>query len=94
MDDFFIPRFRYGVRHQQNLYAPHHSDGLPSQLAFHFSVHAGDVIGIIKNQDRGLKANAVLSLVDTVLSLIPSFKSQNGIFVMTFMSTYYRISVP
>jgi len=91
MDDLFIPRFRYGVRYQQNLYAPHHSDGLPSQLSFHFSVLTGDVIGIIENQDRGLKANAVLPPVDTVLSLIPS-KLQNGSLVMTFMSRHYRFS--
>ena len=91
MNDFFIRRFPYGVGDQQNLSAHNHPQSLPSQLPVYFAVLTGDLIWIVEDQDRSLKANAVLPLVDAVLALIPS-KSQNGSLVLTIMYIYYCIS--
>lgn len=40
------------MRHYQNLYAIHHSDGLPSQLTFDFPVQGRDMVRIIENERR------------------------------------------
>jgi hypothetical protein len=50
----------------------HHSDGLPSQLAFDLTILSRDVMRVIEHKRRGFEADPVFSPVCTVLSLIPS----------------------
>lgn len=59
------------MRQYQNLYAIHHSDGLPSQLTFDFPIQGRDMVRIIENERRRFEANLVFSLVCTVLPLVP-----------------------
>ena len=71
MNDLFTTRFGHRVSNQKHLDASDHPDRLPSQFTLHFPVQTRHVVRIVESQRRSFKADAVLALVDPVLSFIP-----------------------
>jgi hypothetical protein len=59
----------YDQKHVNSFY---HADRLPSQFSLDLPVEVRDMAGIVENQGCGLKTDAVLSPVDSILSFVPT----------------------
>ena len=77
MLSFFIVRLQTCVYDQEHVNSLHHADCLPSQFSLNFAVEVRDMAGIVEHQGCGLKTDAVLSPVNSILSFIPT-ESQVG----------------
>jgi hypothetical protein len=72
------------VNHEKDAEVVHHSNGVPTLLTFHFTILKSHLKRIVKNDNRSLEVDAMLSRVGPVLSRVPGkFLNCPAIFVYT-----------
>lgn len=61
-----------------------HTDRLPSRFILNLALKMRNLVRAVENQRSGFEADTVLSLVDTILLLVPA-EPQRAISVLTIM---------
>ena len=59
------------MSNHQHLHSADHADGLPARLPSHLPFLLGHMKRVIKYEHGNLKTKAVLSLVGSILTLVP-----------------------
>src|SRR5712691_286618 len=85
--DYFLI-FIHRVGHNYHANSAHHSNRLPARFAVYLPVLHTHMIRIVKHQDGGCEADAMFSLIDPVLALVPGELHRQSL-VMTNMYIQY-----